>query len=180
MKKFMSICLASLILLGGLSGCSDNPKKTNTEIAEKNRTIIKENLQLQEQLQAVEGKLQILEEKHDNELHLRNLLDISFHTIIEDLKRGNIDDLKKNVTNNITVNNNILVNNNSKTEFALPKGNYYFRQRFFHLDEAECTTKFTTAYEIIGVIGDELKVCYVDFTLVNGEWKLNSIGIDVN
>lgn len=180
MKKIIYIFLSSVIALTAISGCSDNSLKTNTEIVEKSKAIIKENIQLQDQLQSSEEKLQLLQETHDNELELRNLLDISFHAVIDNLENGNIENIKKNITNNISINKNKIINNSNKTEFILPKGKYYFRQRFFQLIEPNEINKFSTAYEIIIPKSDSLQVCYVDFIKVDGEWKLNSINIDAN
>ena len=127
-----------------------------------------------------EQKIQTLQEKHDNELELRNYLDLSFHVFIDNLENLHVDTLKKSVTSNLTIIDNKVLNNDSKTEFMLPKGKYYFRQRFFELVETEGRNKFNTAYEIIGTKSDSLQVCYVDFIKVDADWKVNSISIDIN
>jgi len=180
MRRIFILCLSIFLICGVFIGCSIVSSKMSTASIEKNKSILQENIDLKEQLLAAEEKIQIIQEEHDSEIELRNILDLSFHSLMEQLENGNINDMKKLVTNNISIYNNKLVNNDSQKEFTLPKGKYYFRQKFFNLTNSNSISKFNVAYELHGTEAETLPVCYVDFILLNGEWKINMIGLDIN
>jgi len=150
-----------------MNGCSkaENQKTIDTLKNEKIK-LINEKTQLSKEIDS-QNKL----------LDLRNFLDVKFYYLLFDFRHGSIDEVKKEVTSNITVYKDKLVSQ-SLTEtydFKVPKDTMQFRERSFTLKNPQT---YEAIYEVWNYLGERLPECYVEYILKDNVWKLNSIFID--
>lgn len=156
--------LPMLILLLFITGCT----QLEHDLKRENEQLKIKNQKLQEQLA-----------EYEKTYELRNILDIKSRKIILALNDGNVDILKKEVDDNITVQKDkILIEyEGHSTDFPLLDVDIKLetlRQRYYHLDDPG---KFVTGYELDGINDDR---CVLVLTFIEGPsgWKLNNIETD--
>lgn len=158
---------------------------------------IERNHLLNQRLIAAANEIKEKETFHLKEKEIRNQLDVQFYEIISALKNCDIPRLKDMINDNINIIDNELVIENGikdsllilpiaekdfiqekgEPSLSIPRKGYYFRQRYFNLEDNG--NKFSTAYEIHIEGKDTVDVCYVEFVLSNEKWKLCNIAIDI-
>jgi len=158
---------------------------------------IRQNHRLNQGLISATNEIKEKQTLRVREKEVRNQLDVQFYEIITALKNCDIPRLKDMINDNINIIDNELViedgikdsllilpiaekdfiQEKGEPSLSIPREGYYFRQRYFNLEDNG--NKFSTAYEIHIEGKDTVDVCYVEFVLSNGEWKLSSIAIDI-
>ncbi|MFL0248698.1 hypothetical protein [Candidatus Clostridium stratigraminis] len=170
MKKVQYYYLWLVILMFLMVGCSKSVGITNANTKEVSQVAIDElkieNNQLSKE---VDNQKKLLE--------LRNYLDSDFYYLLNDMKKGRIDEIKKKVTSNISVYSDKLVSQlqTGAWNFNFPKDNVKFRQRTFFMKNPQT---YEAIYEVWDYKEEKLPECYVEYNLVDNTWKLNSIFID--
>ena len=111
---------------------------------------------------------------------LRNVLDSNLYFILNSAIKGDYISIKDNFTDDITIENGHIKSSNF--DFTIPEQNMSLRQRMYDLVS---DTEFSSIYEIYdsGYLNepkydDRIYTLNVNFTQVDGKWKLNFINID--
>lgn len=121
-----------------------------------------------------------LVEKEKYIYELRNVLDSNLYFILNSAIKGDYISIKDYFTNDIIIENGHIKSSNF--DFTIPQENMSLRQRMYDLVS---DTEFKSIYEIHDSgysnepkYDDRLYTLNVDFSQVNGKWKVNFIGID--
>lgn len=121
-----------------------------------------------------------LVEKEKYIYELRNALDSNFYLTLNSAINGDYISIKDNFTDDVTIENGHIKSSNF--DFTIPQENMSLRQRMYDLVS---DTEFKSIYEIYDSgysnepkYDDRLYTLNVDFSQVNGKWKVNFISID--
>lgn len=172
-NKVILICgiLVLVVLLGGYYN-KVNVKK-EVKFAE-----------IEKQLKNVQSELDSIKEEKE----LRKVLESKLYRFIRYWENGNIEEMKKMVTNNVIVSKDKIINNYTKTELTLIPGNYFLEHNFSVKIDRDEVTYFETVYfmnydkriDLPKEATPELShAFFVDFALIDGEWKLNRMEISL-
>ena len=140
-----------------------------------NDFLAEENVSLHEEIEFIFEDMLLLQEKHQIEYDLRNILDIKTHRILKAMSIKDIDFLETVVASKVTVSENSLLADFGKWRevFDFPTELLNVRQRWFYLSEDKFT--FTSGYEIIMPSTERIDLLNFEFIFEDNEWKLNSI-----
>lgn len=121
-----------------------------------------------------------LVEKEKYLYELRNILDSNLYFILNSAIKGDYISIKDNLSDDVKIKNGHI--NGLNFDFTIPQENMSLRQRMYDLVS---DTEFSSIYEIYdsGYLNepkydDRLYTLNVNFSQVNGKWKLNFISID--
>lgn len=140
-----------------------------------NDFLAEENVSLHEEIEFIFEDMLLLQEKHQIEYDLRNILDIKTHRILKAMSIKDTDFLETVVASKVTVSENSLLADFDKRRevFDFPTELLNVRQRWFYLSEDKFT--FTSGYEIIMPSTERIDLLNFEFIFEDNEWKLNSI-----
>lgn len=172
MRYFARLALMCLLIIVFIVGC-----------AQQERDLKVENEQLKSRIQELEE----IVESHSYELEkcqklyeLRNIIDIKSRKIVSALNDRNIDVLKEELADNISIKEDALIieYEGYTTEEAFLDNDVDFeklRQRYYLLDDKE---RFITGYEVESATTDDRCVLVFTFIEDSSGWKLCNIERD--